>query len=130
MRTAALRVLGGLVLVWALMSVIAAWQAAAARGPDRVTALEAGFRALAASAPASGTVGYLRNYQQPDSADDILEYYVAQYAFAPRLVARRHDVDLLIVARGAAHPDGDERLAGFTLDSSADGHRLYRRLTR
>jgi hypothetical protein len=130
MRPAALRALGGLLLVGALTSVVSAWQAAAARDTDRVTALEAGFRRLAASAPASGTVGYLRNYQRPDSADDILEYYVAQYAFAPRLVARQNDVDLLIVARGAARPDRDERLTGFTLESSADGHRLYRRLTR
>ena len=131
MHPLAPRALGGLVLVWALVSVVSAWQAAAARAPDRVTALEAGFRALAASAPASGTVGFLRHYEHPDSPDDILEYYVAQYAFAPRLVARRTDVDLLVVAQGAARPDGDERLAGFALvGSSREGHRVYRELIR
>ncbi|HET9358909.1 MAG TPA: hypothetical protein VFO58_04125 [Vicinamibacterales bacterium] len=131
MRPLAPRALGGLVLLWALVSVVSAWQAAAARGPDRVTALEAGFRALAASAPASGDIGFLRHYEHPDSPDDIRDYYVAQYAFAPRLVARRTDVDLLIVAQGAAHPDRDERLAGFALvASSPEGHRLYRKLIR
>ena len=41
------------------------------------------------------------------------------------------DVDLLVVAQGAARPDGDERLVGFALvGSSPEGHRLYRKLTR
>lgn len=131
MRPLALRALGGLVLVWALVSVVSAWRAAAARGPDRVTTLEAGFRALAASAPASGAIGFLRHYEHPDSADDIRDYYVAQYAFAPRLVARRTDVDLLLVAPGGARPERDERLAGFVLVAgSPEGHRLYRKLIR
>lgn len=131
MRPLAPRALGGLVLVWALASVVSAWRVAGARDPDRVTALEAGFRTLAASAPASGAIGYLRHYEHPDSPDDILEYYVAQYAFAPRLVARRTDVDLLVVAPGAARPDGDERLTGFALvGSSPEGHRLFRKLIR
>jgi len=125
------RVLGAIVLVWALASAATVWRAAAVRGPNRVTELEAEFRTLAAQVPASGTVGYLEPDEHADSPDNILEYYVAQYTFAPRLVVRRTDREFLIVPRNALRPGDDERLAGFEpVAGSTSGHRLYHRRAR
>lgn len=119
-----------LVLVWALVSAAVHWRSAAARGPDPVAELDAEFQALSRAASSAGPIGYLEPYDDPDRADNLLVYYVAQYAFAPRLVLRRTDLDLLVVPEGAARPDGDERLAGFEpVAGSPGGHRLDRRRT-
>jgi len=125
------RVVAGIVCVSALVSASRAWRSAALRGPDRVTALEAEFRMLAGYAPPSGTIGYLPHADEPDSTDHTLDYYVAQYAFAPRLVVRRTDLEFLIVAPDAIRPGRDDELAGFVpVATSWDGHRLYRRRQR
>lgn len=125
------RALGAAVLVWALASAATTWRAAAMRGPDRVTALEAEFSRLSRLVPSAGTIGYLEPYQHADSTDSILEYYVAQYAFAPRLVVRRTDQEFLIVAPDAARPGRDDRLVDFVpVAGLGSGHRLYQRRAR
>jgi hypothetical protein len=122
------RALGGLVLAWALASMAATWWATSGDGPDGVTVLEAEFRTLARMVPSSLTVGYLEPQEHADSPENILEYYVAQYAFAPRLVVRRTDEEFLLVPSSALRPDDGEPLADFEpLARSASGHRLYRR---
>jgi len=136
MRPSVQRVCVGVVLAWTLVSAAVACRAAvereaAARGADRVSALEAEFSTLVRQAPSSGTIGYLSHYEDADSVEHTLEYYVAQYAFAPRLLQRRTDLEFLVVARDAVRPAGDERLADFVpVASSREGYRLYRKRGR
>jgi hypothetical protein len=127
-----LRVLGAIVFVWALLSAAMTWRSAAMRGPDLVTTLDSEFHTLAGLVPSSGPVGFLEHHADPDSDDNVLVYYVAQYACAPRLVMRRRtDLEFLLVARDAARPGRDERLVDFEpFAGSSSGHRLYRRRTR
>lgn len=131
MRPRLQRALGAMVFVLALVSAWMTWRAMATRGPDQVTALEAEFRILARFAPASGAIGYLEHYEHADNADNVLVYYVAQYAFVPRLVVPRTDLEFLLVARDAARPGWDARLVDFVpVAGTSSGHRLYRRRVR
>jgi hypothetical protein len=131
MRPSAPQALGAAVLAWALLSTASTWRTQAARGVDRVGALDAEFSALARQTPGDGPVGFLRHADDPDSADHILVYYVAQYAYAPRQVVRDTGPLFLIVPNDAARPGVDERLAGFVpVAALTSGHRLYRRDTR
>jgi hypothetical protein len=124
------RAVSVVVLVWSLLSVVAAWRAATTRGADPVAALETEFRTLARSLPSSGPVGFLPYAVDEDRADRVMTYYVAQYALAPRVVERRTDLEFVIVARDALRPGVDQRIAGFVpIASSRDGHRLYQRRT-
>jgi hypothetical protein len=96
-----------------------------------LTTLDAEFSVLARATPTGGSVGFLDYHEQPDSDDHVQVYYVAQYAFAPRLLLRGTRAEFLIVAEGAARPGSDPRLAGFSpLAGTPGGHRLYRRQDR
>jgi len=126
-----MRAVSAVVLVWASVSVAAAWRNAVVRRSDPVTALEAEFRTLAPALPPSGAVGFLTYAVDDDRADHVMVYYVAQYALAPRLVVKRTDLEFLIVARDALRPGIDERLVDFVpVASSQEGHRVYQRRTK
>jgi hypothetical protein len=125
------RIVSVVVVVWALVSVIAACRNAVMRGPDPVAALETQFRSLSQALPLSGTVGFLRYDMDDDRADRVMTYYVAQYTLAPRLVEKRTDVEFLIVAPDAARPRGDGRLIGFVpVATSKEGYAVYQRRER
>ena len=131
MRSPLTRLVSLVVVVWALVSVIAACRNAVMRGPDPVAALEREFRSLSQALPPSGPVGFLRYDSDDDRADRVMAYYVAQYTLAPRLVEKRTDVEFLIVAPDAARPRGDGRLIGFVpVATSKEGYAVYQRRER
>jgi hypothetical protein len=125
------RVVSLVVVVWALVSVIAACRNAVMRGPDPVAALESEFQSLSQALPPSGPIGFLRYDTDDDRADRVMTYYVAQYTLAPRLVEKRTDVEFLIVVPDAARPRGDGRLIGFVpVATSKEGYAVYQRRER
>lgn len=127
-RSSLMRVAATVVLLWALFSVAAALRNAVMRQPYQVASLESEFRALARQLPPTAVIGFLEYGVDDASSDNVMVYYVAQYALVPRVVVKRTDLDFLIVARDALRPGRDERLSGFELvASSRQGHRLYRR---
>ena len=120
-------VLGGVVLAWSLVAAVGGWRAAAAREPDRMGEQDAEFRAFAPHLPPSGTVGYLQPFDGWVDAS-VRTHYAAQYSLAPRVVTETLAEEFLIVAAGAARPEGDPRLAGFVeVQRFPGGHRLFRR---
>jgi hypothetical protein len=122
------RVISSIVVVWALVSVIAAARNAILRGPDPVASLETQFRTLSRALPPLGSVGFLRYDIDDDRADRVMTYYVAQYTLAPRLVEKRTDVEFLLVPPDALRPGGDVRLIGFVpVATSREGFSLYQR---
>ena len=117
-----------IVVVWALVSVIAAGRNAMMRGADPVTALEAEFRSLSHALPPSAPVGFLRYEADDDRADRVMTYYVAQYSLAPRVVEKRTDLEFVLVAPDALRPGGDARLVGFVpVATSKEGYSVYQR---
>jgi hypothetical protein len=117
-----------IIVVWALVSVIAAGRNAIMRGPDPVAALETEFRALSRALPPSAHVGFLRYDSDDDRADRVMTYYVAQYTLAPRLVEKRTDLEFIIVAPDAPRPGRDVRLDGFVpVATSREGYSVYQR---
>lgn len=128
MRLSLTRVFSLIVVVWALVSVIAACRSAVMRGADPIATLDGEFRSLSHALPPSGLVGFLRYDMDDDRADRVMTYYVAQYALAPRVVEKRTDVEFLIVAPEAARPRGDGRLIGFVpIATSKEGYAVYQR---
>ncbi len=128
MRLSLTRVVSLIVVVWSLVSVIAASRSAIARGPDPVASLDTEFRTLSRALPPSVPVGFLRYESDDDRADRVMTYYVAQYALAPHLVEKRTDLEFLIVAPDAPRPGGDVRLAGFVpVATSKQGFSVYQR---
>lgn len=122
------RAVAVVVVVWALVSVVAACRNAIMRGPDPVAALETQFRTLSRALPPAVPVGFLRYDSGDDRAERVMTYYVAQYALAPHLVEMRTDLEFLIVAPDAARPGGDVRLVGFVpIATSKEGFSLYQR---
>lgn len=89
---------------------------------------DAEFRAFISYLPPSGTVGFLQPFGGWDDAS-VRTHYAAQYSLAPRLVIEsRLAEQMVIVALGAARPEGDPRLAGFVeVARVPGGHRLFRR---
>jgi hypothetical protein len=127
-RLSLTRVISLVVVVWVLVSVIAACRNALLRGADPVAALETEFRTLSHVLPPSGPVGFLRYEADDDRADRVMTYYVAQYALAPRVVEKRSDLEFVIVAPDALRSGVDDRLAGFMpIATSRQGYRVYRR---
>jgi hypothetical protein len=127
-RSSLTRVVSLVVVVWALVSVIAACRNAIMRGADPVASLETEFRTLSRALPPSSRVGFLRYDSDDDRADRVMTYYVAQYALAPRLVEKRTDLEFLLVAPDALRPGGDVRLAGFVpIATSKEGYSVYQR---
>ena len=121
------RLLGGVVLAWALVAGLSALRAALARPHDRMEEQEAEFRQLIPDLPARGAIGYLEPYNGFND-DTTREHFAAQYALAPRLIVAKPYYEFLIVANGAARPDGDPRLATFArVATYPGGHRLFRR---
>ena len=128
MRFSLARLAAVIVVVWALVSVIAASRNAIMRGADPVAALETQFRALSHALPPSGPVGFLRYEADDDRADRVMTYYVAQYALAPHVVEKRTDLEFVIVAPDAVRPGVDDRLAGFVpIATSKEGYSVYQR---
>lgn len=122
------RVFSVIVIVWALVSVIAACRSAVTRAQDPIETLDREFRSLSHALPPAGPVGFLRYDRDDDHPDRVLTYYAAQYALAPRVVEKRTDLEFLIVAPGAARPEGDERLRGFVpVTTSREGYAVYQR---
>jgi len=122
------RIAAVIVVVWALVSVIAAARYAIMRGSDPVAALETEFRSLSHALPPSGPVGFLRYDIDDDRADRVMTYYVAQYTFAPRVVEKRTDLEFVIVVPDAVHAGVDDRLAGFMpIATSKEGYSVYQR---
>lgn len=128
MRLSLTRVISLVVVVWVLVSVIAACRNALMRGADPVAALETEFRTLSHALPPSGPIGFLRYEADDDRADRVMTYYVAQYALAPRVVEKRSDLEFVIVAPDALRSGVDDRLAGFMpIATSRQGYRVYQR---
>ena len=128
MRFSLARIAAVIVVVWALVSVIAASRNAIMRGTDPVAAFETEFRALSRALPPSGPVGFLRYEADDDRADRVMTYYVAQYTLAPRVVEKRTDLEFVIVAPDAVRPGVDDRLAGFMpVATSKEGYSVYQR---
>ena len=117
------------ILLWTVASGMVALAVVGKRGPDPIVDLEAEFSTLALSTPGSSPVGFLDHYESPDAPELIRSQYLAQYAFAPRLVLRQTDLEFLIVLPDAVRPGRDERLAGFERVSGfPDGPWMYRRV--
>jgi hypothetical protein len=124
------RLLAVVGMVWALVAAGSAVRATLALPPDPMARLEAEFRALAASLPASGEVGYLEQWDGAGSVEAVRMHYAAQYALAPRVVVGRTGPPFVIVAAGTERPGGDPRLNGyFQVAQTAAGHRVFRRPT-
>ena len=116
------------VVVWALVSVIAAGRNAFMRGADPVADLESEFRSLAHALPPAGRVGFLRYETDDERADRVMTYYVAQYTLAPHVVEKRTDLEFVIVAPDAVRAGVDDRLAGFMpIATSKEGYSVYQR---
>ena len=116
------------VVVWALVSVIAAGRNAFMRGADPVADLETEFRSLSHALPPSGPVGFLRYETDDERADRVMTYYVAQYTLAPHVVEKRTDLEFVIVAPDAVRAGVDDRLAGFMpIATSKEGYSVYQR---
>lgn len=118
------------ILGWCLLAALAAFQNARRPSSNPVARLDAEFSALAAYLPPRGVIGFLERYEDAGSEDAARTWYVAQYALSPRVVVSRLGPEFLIVARGAAHPDGDPRLEGYVhVTTVPGGHQLFRRLS-
>lgn len=124
-----MRVPMAVIPLWAVASGLVALTLVAERGPDPIVDLEAEFSTLALVTPGSSPVGFLDHYGSPDALEHVRAYYVAQYAFAPRLVLRQTDLEFIVVLPEAVRPGRDDRLGGFERASgSPDGPWLYRRV--
>lgn len=124
------------VRVAALVTVMfSAWQALTAEPPvreaisDQVTQMRAVYSQLTTYLPASGEIGFLMTTDNPtfNSAN----YYVAQYALAPRVVVLPIGSHVRFVITGVNAPPGIDRtppLQGFELVGlRAMGVRVFRR---
>lgn len=121
----------GVLLAWCLLAAVSALRDARAHEPDPIADLDEEFRSFAWALPARGVIGYLDRHEDAGSEEAVRMWYAAQYALAPRVIEGRVGPELLIVARGAARPGEDPRLAGyFEVWSTPGGHRLFRRLVR
>jgi hypothetical protein len=122
-------VVSALALVWALVAAASGLREAWRRPADPMAVLEADFVDLARYMPPAGEIGYLERFENPASEDELRRYYAAQYALAPRVVARRGGLEFFVVARDTDRPGGDSRLAGYVeVGASRAGHRVFRRL--
>lgn len=126
------------VLLASVHLTLAAWCAAmtlsALRAPapaprvQPIAALESEFVALSQHLPARGVVGFLDHHERSGAEETVRAWFTAQYALVPRVIVSRTGPEFLIVADGAAHPDGDPRLDGYAhVTTVSGGHRLYRR---
>ena len=124
------------VRVAALVTVMfSAWQALTAQPPvrdvtpDQISQMRAAYRQLTTYLPASGEIGFLMttDNQTFNSAN----YYVAQYALAPRVVVLPIGSHVRFVITGVNAPPGIDRmpvLEGFELVGLRDmGVRVFRR---
>lgn len=124
------------VRIAALLTIVfAAWQALTAQPAvrdvtsDHVTQMLAAYRQLTTYLPASGEIGFLMttDNQTFNSAN----YYVAQYALAPRVVVLPIGPHVRFVITGVNAPPGIDRmpvLQGFELVGLRDmGVRVFRR---
>ncbi len=128
MRQKLQQAIGGALLLWSLAVAASGLQATLALGRDPMAQLDAEFRVFAPYLPPVGVIGYLEGYVDGGSPEAVRMHYAAQYSLAPRVVVGRIEGEFLIVARGAARPDGDPRLDGFHLVAEfPGGHRLFRR---
>ena len=129
-----------LILVLAIRAggsaIVADWRSVKARGThaDLFTAVAQRFEPLTLSLPLDGTIGYL----QPAAwnGNDVLAYFLAEYALTPRIVVLGTAPDFVIVVPEASVEDSEElgamsrdsRLAGFALYARfANGLRIFRR---
>jgi hypothetical protein len=115
--------------------VFAAWQALTAQpavrdvASDQITQMLAAYRKLPTYLPAAGEIGFVATTGDPtfDSAN----YYVAQYALAPRVVVLPIGPHVRFVITGVNAPPGIDRtpaLQGFELVALRDmGVRVFRR---
>jgi hypothetical protein len=118
-----------ILLAWCVAASTASARRPHSSGVSPVGALEAEFAALLPSLPERGEVGFLDRYIDAGTEDAVRAWFTAQYALAPRVVVSRTGPEFLIVANGAAHPDGDPRLEGYALvESVPGGHRLFQRV--
>jgi len=126
------------VRVAALVTVMfSAWQGLTAQPPvrdatpDQISQMRAAYRQLTTYLPASGEIGFLMttDNQTFNSAN----YYVAQYALAPRVVVLPIGSHVRFVITGVNAPPGIDRmpvLEGFELVGLRDmGVRVFRRAT-
>jgi hypothetical protein len=114
------------------------WQAEralAARMPpggDPLSGYDRWFGAMITHLPATGRVGYLPPADWP-AIEGVRDFYLAQYALAPRILVTGTDPSFVIVTPGtgvrADTAATDPRLAGFTLVGRfEEGLLLFRRL--
>jgi len=117
-----------LLLAWSVTAAWAGLQEARRLPIDPMAQLDAEFRPFAGLLPATGTVGYLEQFDNAGTDDAQRMHYAAQYSLAPLVVERRTGAEFLIVARGTERPGGDERLTGYRQIAYLPGdHRLFRR---
>jgi len=122
--------------VAALVTIVfAAWQALTAPPAvrdvtsDQISQMLAAYRKLPTYLPAAGEIGFVTTTGDPtfDSAN----YYVAQYALAPRVVVLPIGPHVRFVITGVNAPPGIDRmpvLQGFELVALRDmGVRVFRR---
>lgn len=118
------RTIAALLLAWCFaMALAAVTKSRSAEGAERMQ-LQAEFASLAPLLPPRGTIGYVGPGAELHDAS-VLQ--VAQYALAPRLIARGLGPEFLIVHRVAASDDA-ARLAGYApLAGDSAAYRVYRR---
>ena len=118
-----------MLLAWGVAAAAGGLQDARALPDDPMARLDAEFRPFASLLPpGTAAVGYLEQYGDSGSDDAVRTYYAAQYALAPIVVESRVNAEFVIVARGAARPGGDDRLAPYQVVAALPtGHRLFRR---
>lgn len=123
------RLVGGVLLAWCVTAAAAGLQDARALPDDPMARLDAEFLPFASLLPPdTATIGYLEQHDGAGSDDVVRTYYAAQYALAPIVVEPRVGAAFVIVARGTARPDGDERLEPYQVVAALPtGHRLFRR---
>jgi hypothetical protein len=118
-----------ILLVWCLTAAISSLWATQPSTPSPIPHLDAEFSAFATLLPARGVIGFLDRYKDGGTEDAVRAWFSAQYALTPRVLVSRVGPEFLIVAQGAAHPEGDSRLGEYVhVDSVPGGHRLYRRV--
>jgi hypothetical protein len=112
----------------------AAWQLAAAARvsqapPDLVGPGLELYRGLVADLPPAGVIGFLES--SDNAVFNTANYYVAQYALAPRIVLNGFDSNVRFVVTGVdPNPtiERDPRLDGYELAGVRDrGVRIFRR---
>ncbi len=132
MPTTAVRVAALVTIVFAAWQALTAQPAVRAATSDRVGQLLAAYRKLPPYLPPAGQIGFVSTTADPtfNSAN----YYVAQYALAPRVVVLPIGPHVRFVITGVnASPDLDRQMAGqgFELAGLRDmGIRVFRRTAR